>query len=279
MRKFIVFIFSIAFNASMMFGLGFGWSIIETNNPKMGECSVDVFEGTDLYDFACLVDKQDVNGIKNSYSKYEGLFDSLESKGTDNKHVHLKLMHWAVGNKKYEALETLLVLGMNPNVLVEYGDYKLSPLYFALFNSRNHGINETDKFISLLLKYKADPNIGRSPLWCFTSAESVKGDLGKLKLLVDNSDINLEQYGYLDKPLFMILIEKRSSSLDLAKYLLIDCSINIDCNYFDDDGLKKKNEMTNSIDRIKFLSKDKNYKFKKNKDFLLILERAKSCSN
>lgn len=276
MKKIILLMGYMLLNSFMLFSLGIGWSIIETNNPKIGKCSVEVFRGTELYDFACIVDKQDLDGIICNYEKYSEFFDYVESKGTDNKNIHLKLIHWVVGNKKYKALVKLLELGMNPNVLIEYENYQLSPLYVALYNSRNHGINETDKYISILLKYNADPNLGRSPLWCFTSSESVKGDLEKLKLIVNNTSINLNLYGYLDKPLFMTLIEKNSCSLDLAKFLIIDCNINIDCDYYRDDSFKKKNEKTNCIDRIKFLASDKNYKYKNNKEFLLILNKANS---
>ena len=248
------------------------WLIMKGNNPKIGDVPVTIFKGTEIYDFALLVDKEDCKAIQRELPKYRDLIDTVESKETDSRHLNLKLLHWAVGKKKYKALECLLKAGVNPNVLLE--KKKCTPLYVAVYNSRNYGINETDKFIKLLIKYNADPNLGKSFLWCLPG-EATPGDLKKIKWIAENSNVDFNLYNdTFGKPLYMYFIQSKSYQLDIARYLIFDCGVNIDCNFYLDLQHKEAGELTNSIDYINRLRNRRYYKFKDNKVFLEIVEKV-----
>ncbi|MCQ2590148.1 MAG: hypothetical protein MJ179_06965 [Treponema sp.] len=227
MKKVLSFIIFAIMSACTAFGVG----LASVNNPKFGKCSVEVFEGTFVYEFAKLVDKQNVSEIKKQYSNYEKLIGTVESTGTDNNHVHLKLLHWAVGNKKYKALKTLLELGADPNVLISYEDqfsnYDISPLYMAVFNSRNYGLDEGSKYIELLLKYGADADLGRSCLWVFAGTDYA-GDLKKIKLLVEKgkADVNTSSSNG-GEPFFLDKLYGANKNLAIAKYLIVDCKADL----------------------------------------------------
>ncbi|MBR5933667.1 MAG: hypothetical protein IK002_06740, partial [Treponema sp.] len=111
-NKFIVLILVLIFLGSSCFAMVANWLIMKGNNPKIGDVPVTIFEGTEIYDFALLVDKEDCKAIQKELPKYRDLIDTVESKETDSRHLNLKLLHWAVGKKKYKALECLLKAGV-----------------------------------------------------------------------------------------------------------------------------------------------------------------------
>lgn len=264
MKKVFIFISITVLSLFSSFGLG----TAAVNNPKFGKCSVEVFEGTSVYEFAKLVDKQDVAEIKKQYSKYEKLIGTVESAGTDNRHAHLKLLHWAVGNKKYKALKTLLELGADPNVLIHYENqfskHDYSPLYMAVFNSRNYGLDEGTEYIELLLKYGADAGLGRSCLWNFSGTDYA-GDLKKIKLLVEKgkADVNTSSSNG-GEPFFLDKLYGANKNLEIAKYLIVDCKADITKEFTVPYKSEVKEKCNTPAKLIEYLSTVDGYKNDRN---------------
>lgn len=148
---------------------------------------IEIFRNTIAWDLVQAVDNNDVSDIKNILLQNPNLVNFQDPVfGTT-------ALMWAVSSEKYNAAETLLENGANPNIISKTGT---TALFRAVsFSWEDTKANENPKFVKLLLDYKADPNINycapkvegqTDPIECGTSPlmHSVSRGFEKVKLLV-----------------------------------------------------------------------------------------------
>jgi hypothetical protein len=136
------------------------------------------------------------------------------------------LLMWAVGTEKYNATETLLKYGANPNIATPYGETAI--FIAASYSWIDYDYKKEPKYVKLLLRYHADPNIcytgghpviisdypGTSPLM-----KSIGCGIEKTQALVDaGADIN-HKTASGDTAAVLALIQ---DELVTAHYLIVD---------------------------------------------------------
>ena len=172
------------------------WNTI-VYNPKTdtGEYSIDnvrIYKGTLAWDLAKAVNNQDTKAINVILAKNPAALDYQDPLyGTT-------LLFWSVGMEKYNSAETLLKAGANPDIISVYEG--VTALYIASgYSYIDTHANKDPKFVELLLRYGADPNIGfvgsdhyNSPeIGTTPLMESIGCGIGKTKALVaGGADIN-----------------------------------------------------------------------------------------
>lgn len=115
--------------------------------------NVRVFKTEEFWPLAIAVDKGDVNKIQYFSEKH---YDWINKKGSK---FDISLLYFAITTEKYESAEALLKVGADPNLrMMKLGGQ--TALYDAsCFSSVDNNANKDPKFVNLLLKYGADPNL------------------------------------------------------------------------------------------------------------------------
>jgi hypothetical protein len=87
------------------------------------------------------------------------------------------LLMWAVGTEKYDAVEALLKCGADPNIATPYGETAI--FIAASYSWVDYDFKHDPKYVKILLKYHADPNI------CFIGGEPgiISDDTGTSPLM------------------------------------------------------------------------------------------------
>jgi hypothetical protein len=161
------------------------------DTSELGRENVKIWKHTPVWDLALAVKNEDTDKIAKIAKSNPELLNYQEPLYGET------LLIWSVGVEKYNSTDTLLKCGANPNVTTPYGET-------ALFEAAGYSWVDTDaktdpKYVNLLFKYGADPNInysggedgndtepGTSPLM-----SSIMCGIEKTKAFVDNgADIN-----------------------------------------------------------------------------------------
>lgn len=112
----------------------------------------EIFYDTPIWELAKFVESEDVESIKGFLNANPELIDYQENK------FGVNLLMWSVGMEKYESAKVLLECGSDPNIQ-SFVDGE-TPLYQAAgFSWIDSDFDADSKFVRLLLKYGADPNI------------------------------------------------------------------------------------------------------------------------
>jgi hypothetical protein len=161
---------------------------IVSNIVNKGEyrvTNIKIFINTPVWNLAKAVNDQNTNVIEQIAKEKPELLNYKDPK------YNVSLLLWSVGMEKYKSCEALLKGGANPNIVSEpYGE---SPLFVASgFSWVDNQAKEDPKYVKLLLKYGANPNInyigsdddtiepGTSPLM-----NSIGSGIEKTKALVE----------------------------------------------------------------------------------------------
>jgi hypothetical protein len=183
---------------------------------------IRVFENSPVWKLAGYVKEEDQPKIKAFGETHPELLNYKEPRfGTT-------LLMWAVSMEKYESVLALLQSGADPNIRSNSGATALfkAVSYSAIDNEQN----EDAKYVRLLLKYAANPNIpylgnkkegvtdpiesGTSPLM-----HAVSRSLEKTKVLVEGgADINYKTETHQTAAIMALMMQK----LDAAYYLIVE---------------------------------------------------------
>lgn len=151
--------------------------------------NVKIFKGTPVWELALAVKGEKTRTIEKLAKENPDLLNYQEPK------YGATLLLWAVGMEKYKSAEALLKCGADPNIASTVDG--MTPLYLAAgFSWVDNYAKKDPKFVKLLLKYNADPNInyggdsinepGTSPLM-----NSIPCGIEKTKALIEaGADIN-----------------------------------------------------------------------------------------
>ena len=191
--------------------------------------NVRIFMGTPTWELAKAVNDQDIVKIKRIATRTPEVLDLQDP-------IHgMTILFWAVGMKKYEAAEALLKAGADPNIISSYEGG--TALYMAagyLFTDRQLIELEDPKFVKLLLKYDADPNIGYvgnernniPEIGTTTVMNSIPCGIEKTKALVEaGADINFRTDrgdSAVLQSLDAGIIGYLNGSPDYAHYLIVE---------------------------------------------------------
>lgn len=127
-------------------------------NPKTetGEYRIDnvkIYLDTPAWELAKAVNNQDTKKIATIAEKTPEILDFQDILYGTN------LLCWAVGMEKYKSAEALLKSGANPNIISTHEGG--TALYLAAgYSYIDTQAKKDARFVKLLLKYGADPNIG-----------------------------------------------------------------------------------------------------------------------
>lgn len=151
---------------------------------------IRTYKNTPAWELAKAVENQNTKNISEIASKNKELLNYQEPK------LGFTLLMWAVKKEKFESVKSLLINGADINIRSKSGS---TALFFASsYSWVDTEAKKDSKYVELLLKYGADPNIanngtmatnidkGTTPLM-----EAVSVSLEKVKALVEaGADIN-----------------------------------------------------------------------------------------
>lgn len=240
--------------------------------PNMTD--VRLYENTPVWKLAKAVNDENIEDIKYYVNKNPGWINYQEPK------YNATLVFWSVANEKYNSLKALLELGADPNIRAQYGGSQ-TPLYMAsCYSSVDNEFKQDPKYISLLLKYHADPNqpylggdkyensteIGTSPLM-----HSIGCGLEKVKTLIaGGADINYRTKNNQSALTEAISHVGRNGGYDdliVSQYLVVEKKINVNTyysSYFDvqDPNAVKKHFLVDLLRTWIFPLDSEEYKIK-----------------
>ncbi|TKG88239.1 ankyrin repeat domain-containing protein [Puteibacter caeruleilacunae] len=180
------------------------------NRPLTGN-DIELFKRTPVWELAKAVERQDVNSIKSFLNGHKDVDVNYQEPK-----LGFSLLIWAVYNNCYEASECLLNHGADPNLKSTYSG--TSAILWAA------DYLETSKYLSLLLKYGADPNDvalkERSYRVGTPLVAAASNRLESVKLLVESgADIDYVFYNR-ENAIKAAMVSEKS---EIVYYLLVDC--------------------------------------------------------
>ncbi len=116
--------------------------------------SVNIYKNTPAWDLALAVRKQNTKKIAEIAKSDPKLLEYHDPIYGDT------LLIWAVGTERYDAAEALLKAGANPNATALKRGGETALHVAAQFSYVDNDTKRDAKYVKLLLKYGADPNIG-----------------------------------------------------------------------------------------------------------------------
>ena len=115
--------------------------------------NIGIYQDTPVWELAKAVNVNNTRKIKRILKNQPDLVDYQDPK------FGATLLIWAVGTEHYNAAKTLLECGADPNIICTYTGG--TALFIASSYSWVDSLAKKDaKYVKLLLKYGADPNIG-----------------------------------------------------------------------------------------------------------------------
>lgn len=195
--------------------------------------NVKIFKDTPVWELALAVKGQKTRTIEKIAKENPDLLNYQESK------YGATLLLWAVGMEKYKSAEALLKCGADPNIASTV-DGK-TPLYLAAgFSWVDNYAKKDPKFVKLLLKYNADPNInyggdriiepGTSPLM-----RTIRCGIEKTKALVEaGADINYKTKSGATAAIKALSAGQNATleGLEYAHYLIVDKKAKVTDPYY-----------------------------------------------
>ena len=192
------------------------------NDEQITIKDIRIFENSPVWELADYVKEEDQSEITAFGKAHPQLLNYKEPRfGTT-------LLMWAVRMEKYESVLTLLQSGADPNLTSNSGATALfKAVSYSLIDNEQ---KEDAKYVRLLLKYGANPNIpyvgnnregvtdpidrGTSPLM-----HAVSRSLEKAKALVEGGgDINYKTETHQTAAISALMMEK----LDAPYYLIVE---------------------------------------------------------
>ncbi len=205
--------------------------------------NIKIFKDTPVWELALAVKDEKTRIIEELAKENPDLLNYQEPK------YGATLLLWAVGMEKYKSAEALLKCGADPNIASTV-DGK-TPLYLAAgFPWVDSFAKKDPKFVKLLLKYNADPNInyggdsinepGTSPLM-----NSIGCGIEKIKALVEaGADINYKTESGRTAAIEALRTGQNATleALEYAHYLIVEKKAKVSDSYF-----AQKSELANGV--------------------------------
>ena len=182
---------------------------------------VRIFRNTPAWELAKAVNSQNTRRIAQISERNPELLMF------EDPHHGLTLLIWAVGTEKYRSARALLEVGACPNILPSSGATAL--FHAASFSFVDRSANRDPRFVTLLLEYGADPNIGfagnphsnnntieigETPLM-----RSIGAGIEKTKALVEaGADINFRTESGMNAAIWALLNGGPNRTLDMLEY-------------------------------------------------------------
>lgn len=208
-----------------------------------------IYKNTPAWELACAVKKENTQKIEKIVKENPELLNYQDPK------YGATLLIWSVGTERYKSAETLLKCGADPNIKTysdpdkqKYTAVGETALYIASgYSWVDNDAKKDPKYVKLLLKYGADPNInyvgfensvsepGESPLMY-----SIGCGIEKTKALVEGgADINYKTKSGICAADMAILWHEQP---EYAYYLIVEKKADITkpiCFMDDDTGNEK----------------------------------------
>lgn len=195
--------------------------------------NVKIFKDTPVWELALAVKNEKTRTIEKLAKENPELLNYQEPK------YGATLLLWAVGMEKYKSAEALLKCGADPNIASTVDG--MTPLYLAAgFSWIDNYAKKDPKFVKLLLKYNADPNItyggnaiiepGTSPLM-----NSIRCGIEKTKALVEaGAYINYKTKSGTTAAIKALLAGQNATleALEYAHYLIVEKKAKVTDPYY-----------------------------------------------
>jgi hypothetical protein len=122
-----------------------------TNDKDINIKSIQIFENTDAWELAKAVECEEINKIEMIVTGNPDVVNIQDPE------YGITLLVWSIKMEKYKVAEKLLKLGANPNLMSKSG--KTALFYAAEYSWIDYMAKKDARYVELLLKYKANPNI------------------------------------------------------------------------------------------------------------------------
>lgn len=212
----------------------------------------NIFDDTPLESLSKAIAKEDIKEIKIILKSNPNLIDIQDPR------YGYTLLHWSVGNGKYESTNVLLELGADPNIQSMLGGE--TPLFIAsgyLWDDKK--FDQDPKFVKLLLENGADPNIaingsqngdslsdfevGYTPLM-----HSVGRGIEKTRLLLEFGAVLNQETNYGRTVVTYSLVSERY--IDYAYLLIVENKASVTEPYYSE---LNKAQMLYSVNKLRYL--------------------------
>lgn len=198
--------------------------------------NINIYRDTPVWELALAVRDQDMDRIRRILREKPNLIDYREPK------YNITLLLWSIGMEKYEAAETLLKCGADPNIARKTSGQ--TPLLLAAgYSWVDNEAKKDPKYVKLLLNYGANPNInyvgsvesgtepGTSPLM-----ESIGCGIEKTKALVEaGAAINHKSKSGRTAAIVALFAggpNRTLESMQYAYYLIVEKKAKVNEPYF-----------------------------------------------